>query len=247
MSRSAIVILLILPAPGLAADGGWSLGAQLGTRFVPNAYPVAFPPRVDAYDFDRDGTTGDDVDGDGIPDATTLERVRGDVLLEIDATHGVPGLGRLGVAGTLDVGRRFTEAGLLFTLERTFDFQVTTLLAGGGVGFATATWRGGDEDERLHVPSYPFRAQGGVLVPVVDRFALQGRVFAQVAVPSSHTYVDLAGHEQEVSGMPLLYSTIGLQLGVSVSPSRGASADAAIDPPSEPAAPEAPAEAPPSE
>src|SRR5688572_11123153 len=116
MVRSTTAVLLACPATASAIDPGWSLGGHFGTRFVPNAYPVSFPSQIDSYDFDEDDSDlADDVDGDGVPDTSTLESVRGDFQLGVEVDRHVAGLGRFGMNADLDVGTRFSEAALIFT------------------------------------------------------------------------------------------------------------------------------------
>src|SRR5687768_12461221 len=99
MRRWPFAVLLACPASASAMDPWWSAGGHMGTRFVPNAYPAAFPPRIDTYDFDGDGANrADDVDGDKKPDETTLQAVRGDFHAGVEAHRWVAGTARLGIA-----------------------------------------------------------------------------------------------------------------------------------------------------
>jgi hypothetical protein len=205
---------MLVPTVAHALDPVWSVGGHVGTNFLPNAYPLGFPPKIRSYDFDEDEQgVADDVDGDGTPDATSIEKVTADVTLGIDAAYWAMGKHRLLLSANADVGGRYSEFSMLGLYNRCFDLQTLYVLAGGGFGFSSATWRGTDEDERLRLPNYPLRAEGGILLPVSDFLGLEGKLYAQMAIPARHHYTDIAGHEQDIAGVPFTYTTVGIQIG----------------------------------
>lgn len=205
---------LLWASNAFALDSKWTVGGYVGTTFIPGSYPIALPKRIRTYDFDDDGEgLPDDVDGDALPDATTLERVRTDGLLGISGSYWVIPGSRVSLQAQVGAGRRYLDLSTIALYHKTFDFQTLYALVGGGAGFSTTTLRGEDNDERLRLPGYPLRAEGGAIIPLNDYMGVEGKLFAQLSVPARHIYRDVAGQEQEVSGVPFTYATLGLQLG----------------------------------
>jgi hypothetical protein len=202
----------LLSAAAYAADPVWGAGLHVGTAFLPGAYPIRFPPKIESYDFDKSGQA-DDVNGDGTLDATTLEKVRGDFAFGFDGYYWLGGSYRLGLTTNFDFGTRYSEVGGVVTFDRTIDLDRAYLLFGGGLGFANTVWRGTDEDERLRLPNYPLRVEAGTVLPVNDWIGLTGTLFAQMGIPSRHDYVDLTGTARDVAGIPPYYTSLGVQVG----------------------------------
>ena len=77
---------IALAGSAFASDAQWSVGPHFGSWAIPAAYPSGFPKVLKTYDFDKtDGA--DDVDGDGTPDASTIEKTRGTLVrLEVPWT-----------------------------------------------------------------------------------------------------------------------------------------------------------------
>lgn len=199
----------------LGAEPVWGVGGHVSTWFLPGAYPLAFPPKIATYDFDQDEQDlPDDVTGDGVPDATTLERVRGDFRFGLDGYYWLGRDWRLGVTTNLGLGARFTDASLTFVFDRSVDLDRGILTFGGGLGFEETWWRGADPDERLVLPSYPLRLQVGTVLPVSDFVGIVGGLHGQMCIPSRHLYYDVAGAERDVSGVPFTYVALALELGV---------------------------------
>ncbi len=226
MHRVAMAVLLLAPALASAApekgggkkksagfDPVWSVGGHVGTSVLPGAYPLGFPPKISEYDFDEDDDA-DDVDGDGEPDATTLEKVRGDVLVGVEGFYWLNAGARLGVTLDLDVGSHFSQYQAIFLVDGTSDTGSLFVVYGGGAGFGQTSLTGTDPDEKLSLPNFPLRAEFGALIPATDQIGIEGRLFGQVNVPSRHAYTDIAGNEQDVGGVPFSYLLFGLQLGV---------------------------------
>jgi hypothetical protein len=207
------MISLFLAAPAMALAPNWGVGPHLGTTALPAGSPIAFPPKVGDYDFDGDGLA-DDADGDGVADGTTLTRARGDLLLGAAGYVWTPsGVLRGGITADLGVAARFVQGSVLLTVDRSYDLDTAYVNVGGGLGFASARWRGTDRDERLRVPSYPLRVQASVLAPISDFIAVEGKLFAQLAVPLRHRYWDVAGVEQGVAGVPFSHLALGVEFG----------------------------------
>ncbi|MEZ4237321.1 MAG: hypothetical protein R3F59_14455 [Myxococcota bacterium] len=194
MTRTLAAALLLAASPAASALAPrWGVGPQLGTSVLPSGYPIAFPPALD--------------------DATTLSKVRPDLSLGAVGYVWVPsGVMRGGISADVDLGPRFVQSQIIGTVERSFDLDAAYVDVGGGMGFSSATWRGTDPDERLRVPSYPVRLQLGVVTPISDFIALEGRLYTQVAFPLRHTYTDPTGTPQDLHGAPLAYTSFGIEL-----------------------------------
>ncbi|MEQ1505408.1 MAG: hypothetical protein ABMB14_24465 [Myxococcota bacterium] len=208
-----IGLSLLAVSPAHALDPKWGTGLHLGTNILPAGSPIAYPPKINTFDFDEDGEA-DDIDGDGEPDATTLDKVRGDLIIGADLYVWPTGGLRAGLTGNVDVGDRFSSVSILGILDKTVDLDAAYLLVGGGAGFSSNVWRG-DDEERLILPAYPLRAQIGALLPINDFLAVDGRIVGQMAVPVRHRYFDPTGAERDVSGVPFTYTTLGIELGFS--------------------------------
>jgi hypothetical protein len=208
-----LAVCAALAEVGWAFAPVWAAGLHGGTLALPNTYPVVFPPRIAQYDFDDDGQA-DDVDGDGVADQTTLVRGRGDVVLGGELWYWVGGAGRVGLTGDLGLAQRQQRVAGLLQYQATWDTGAAMLLLGGGVGAGDLWLRGSDPDERLRVPHFPLRVTGGVIIPPTDFFAIEGRLFGQLDIPSRHVFTDLAGMERAVSGVPFYYGAVGVELAV---------------------------------
>ena len=207
-------LLLSLASPALALDPQWSVGGQIGTHVLPVASPIAFPAKVQSYDFDEDAESlPDDVSGDGILDASTLQKVSADLLLAADASFWVTGGSRLVLLGDLDVGRRYRAFGLYGLYHRTIDLGAAYALLGGGAGYRNAVWYGEDSDEILKVPCYPVRVEGGLMLLVSDFLGIEAEAFLDIPIPLRHTYRDIAGQERDISGIPFSMTAVGLRVG----------------------------------
>ncbi|MEQ1566291.1 MAG: hypothetical protein ABMA64_11685 [Myxococcota bacterium] len=205
---------MLLANAAMAADPVWGVGGHVGTKFIPGAYPLAFPPKITSYDFDEDAEgLADNVDGQPGADATTLDKVRADFAFGATGHYWLGHDWRLGMTGDLDFGTRFRDVALVITFDRSIDLERALLVVGGGLGFGDTVWRGEDEDERLHLPNYPLRAQVGTILPVSDFVGISGTLFGQMAIPGRHDYTDVGGNEQDIGGVPFTYTTLGIELG----------------------------------
>jgi len=202
----------LLSTAAFAADPVWGVGGHFGTSFLPGSYPIAFPPKIATYDFDGDGEA-DDVTGDGKPDQTTLTKVGGDFGFGFDGEYWLGHSYRLGVTTNFDFGTRFSDVGATIVFDRTIGLDRATVFFGGGLGFGNTVWRGTDPDERLRLPNYPLRAEVGTVLPVNDWIGLTGTLFAQMGIPARHDFTDLAGHSEDISGIPFPYTSLGVAVG----------------------------------
>lgn len=210
MFRTTAALLLLASAPAHALElEAWGVGPHIGTNILPGAYPSGFPNKIAKYDFDGDGTA-DDLDGDGTPDATTLEKVRGDFEIGADAYLWVNSASRVGLLSGIDLGSRFTDVRFLLNYDYLFDAGTLYPFVGGAVGAGSSTWRG-EGEERLRTPTYPLRAQAGVVIPD-GLLGYQARVYGQWNLPARHVYTAGDGSEQKVG--PGLYLMVGAELTV---------------------------------
>ncbi|MCA9488820.1 MAG: hypothetical protein KC621_02835 [Myxococcales bacterium] len=206
---------IALAGSAFASDAQWSVGPHFGSWAIPAAYPSGFPKVLKTYDFDKtDGA--DDVDGDGTPDASTIEKTRGDFLFGVDGWFWLENIGRLGLVTNVDLGSRYSDVSALLM----YDYMVGAgdqldIFFGAGVGVGDQKWRGTDEDEKLRVPYYPLRAEAGAFLAPTDFLAPQLRIIGQFDVPSSHHYFDVAGNERTKQELgPGLYLRLGVDLTV---------------------------------
>lgn len=204
-----------IQAAALAGEPQFGVGGHVGTWFLPAAYPYAFPREVRDYDFEAapDGAP-DDVGGDGAPDHTTLSGARGDIGVGADVYTWMSRHVRFGVTTHAALAPGFTDLQAILVVDRTGKLGRAHSFVGGGIGFGTTSWRGGDPDERLRVPSYPARVEAGITFLPSDFVGIELRLIGQVLIPSNHWYTDVAGHAQSVSAPPTTYATAGLQLGL---------------------------------
>jgi hypothetical protein len=193
-------------------DPVWSVGGHLGSMILPGAYPIGFPPKINNQDFD-DVEGADDLDGDGVAEETTIEKVRGDFLFGADAFYWLNSAARIGLTLDVDLGTNFSHLQAIFLVDGTADTGSLFVVYGGGAGFGQTTFRGEDDDERLSIPNFPLRGEAGILIPATDQFGIEPRLFLQMNVPSRHAYTDVTGAEQDVRGVPVSYVTLGLQIG----------------------------------
>lgn len=188
-----MITLFAVTLAAHAAPPRWGVGPHLGTTALPAGSPIALP---------RD-----------LPADSTLGKAHVDLLLGAGGYVWTPGGAlRGGVLGDVDLAARFVRGQILLTVERSFDLDSAMVNVGGGFGFSSARWRGTDADERLRVPSYPVRIQGGVVAPISDFIAVEGRLFGTLDVPLRHRYWGPTGAESEVAGVPFSYFVVGIEV-----------------------------------
>lgn len=226
--------LLSLASEAQAQQGAymWGVGIKLGTSFIPGRYPVSFPSRIVNYDFideeDPSGlggaTTGEfkdrDLDGEGEPRFSTLERIGFDGRIGAEGFYGIDPMNRVGAGFGFGLGQDYFDGWFTLNYDRVLskkgDFAI---VAGGQVGYGTARWDGdeslpGGENEYLLIPYYPVRARAEAqFMGKTTMFGIGG--FVQDAIPARTVYVDLDGVEQpQVGGVGnfLLNWMIGVEM-----------------------------------
>ncbi len=161
------------------ARSAWGIGPRLGTVFIPGHLPMSLPEEVE----------DDTVRGD-----PAIQGVRGDVIVGVDAVYYAGDSWRLGLTGSLDLGRRYTDSTLIAHYDQAIaSFEGMDVLAGGGVGFGSMAWRG-EKEAKLKVPHYPVRLQIGSIFHR-KLAGVQGSVFTQYNIPANHYYTNSSGRE----------------------------------------------------
>lgn len=220
---SVLALLLCLVSSTASAEPFmWGIGPWIGTTFLPNAVPaIDFPPRIENYDFVQEGPlAGDpkadpdeqdrDLDLDGDPLYTSLERVRFDLTFGVDGFYAIDGNNRFGAMIGFGTGRRFFDAKLALQYDRVLARQRGFNLVGGvGLGFGQLQFVGNNPNERLRVPYYPVR--GRLQAQVLDKVRMYAvGLVGELGIPSNTFYTDLGGVEQDVSYFNLVRNfTIG--------------------------------------
>jgi hypothetical protein len=242
---TGLVFLVGASAADAQAQQGpymWGVGVKLGTSFIPGQYPIAFPAKIDNYDFiDEDdpsglgGTTdGDlrkrDVDENGEARYSTLQRVGFDGRIGAEGFYGIDPMNRVGAGFGFGLGRDYFDGWFTLNYDRVLSNQGTfALVAGGQVGYGSVRFDGdedlpGGDNEYLQMPYYPLRlrAQGQF---TSDTTLLGVGFFGQLAVPARTIYVDLDGVEQPAVGgfgnfllNPMVGIEVDLQFGDFVPP-----------------------------
>lgn len=189
-------LLAVLLGLGLAADAHaldpymWGVGPRLGTMVIPGRYPLRLP-------------------GD-LADDSTIARVRHDLTVGAEGTYYINSFTRMLLDAGLGFGSGFFDAHFLVKWNYVTQTGAMDFLAGAGVGFGTATWRG-DEPEKLNVPYYPLRAEASALIRD-DTRGYQGTIYGQYAIPANHFYTTPGGDEGDV-GIGV-YLTVGIEIAV---------------------------------
>ncbi len=191
----------------------WGIGANLGTVAVPGQYPLAFPSKINNYDFiDSGPRAGDDnsdepkrdLDANGNPRFTSLQRVKGDVRFGIDGFYGIDKDNRIGASAFYAGGGGYSDMSLLLNYDRVLVNEKPFWVLGGlGLGVGTQTFKGTDEtiqgfeNELLKVPYFPIKGRVAGHFHT-DNLAFGPSAFVQVGIPSNHFYTDLQGKEQTI-------------------------------------------------
>lgn len=191
MNRAAVVALALMTAsPAYALDAWmWGVGPKVGTMALPGQFPMAFPPAV--------------------KDEGELAKVRGDVILGVDAVYYANSSTRLGASGAFDVGKGFYDMSAMIEYNWVTQSDALDFILGAGAGAGTMKWTTGQAS--LRVPYYPLRGEIGALIRDQSR-GYQGTVFAQYNLPSNHFYTDALGAEVEVGRG--IYFTVGVEVAV---------------------------------
>jgi len=209
---------ILLGSTASAAPYMWGVGPRIGTTFVPNAVPaINFPPRIENYDFVDEGPrAGDprDLDAQGNPRFTTLERVRFDVTYGLDAFYALDRRNRIGAMLGFGGGAGFFDVKAGVRYDRVLASPRKFSLVGGfAAGFGQLRFRG-VEPESLRVPYYPLQARlQAQLHDRVRAYALG--ITGELGIPSNTFYTDLDGEPQNVGYFNVARNaTLGVELQV---------------------------------
>ena len=191
----------------------YGAGPRIGTIVIPGGYPASFPT-FDELDENGD-ETGNKVK---IANDTTIEKVRGDVMLGIEGLYWADKTNRLAASGGFGLGNNYKDAHLILKYAKVSNMDALDVFIGGGVGVGVGNWRG-EDSERLRVPYYPLRLEVGALTRQKS-WAVQGLFFLNVNVPGRQTLTldqvaaDGSTYEQEYeSGFGWsFYPQIGVEL-----------------------------------
>ncbi len=204
------------PAAFAGSHYMYGLGPRIGTIVIPGGYPASFP----SFDqVDENGeTTGEKVK---IGNDTSIEKVRGDVMLGLEGLYWADKTNRLGATAGIGMGNSYNDAHLILKYDKMSNMDALDLFFGGGLGVGVANWRGvEDNDQRLRVPYYPLRIEAGAMTRN-KKWAVQGLIFLNINIPGRQTltiqqaYADGSGtYEQEYeSGFGWsFYPQIGAEL-----------------------------------
>ncbi len=217
LGLTVLLWILACPPDALAGSGHYmyGVGPRIGTIVIPGAYPASFPS-FDGLD-ENDEETGEKVK---IEDDTTIEKVRGDVILGLEGLYWADKTNRLAASGGFGLGESYNDSHLILKYAKVSNMDALDLFFGGGLGVGLANWRG-DEGEHLRVPYYPLRIEVGAITRNKS-WAVQGLFFLNVNIPGHQTLTidqlatDGTTYEQEYeSGFGWsFYPQIGAELQV---------------------------------
>jgi hypothetical protein len=208
--RSLVALPFVAAAFSPAALAGnnvymYGLGPRVGTVVIPGGYPANFPT------FSEESAHGE-TEKIKIDEATTIEKVRGDVILGLEGLYWANDVNRLGATGGFGLGSGYHDAHLILKYDRMANLDAIDLFVGGGLGVGVATWAG-EQDERLRVPYYPFRGEAGALFRQ-KTFGIQALLFLNLNIPGRQT-LTLADESTYESGFGwAFYPQIGAELQV---------------------------------
>ena len=232
MSRTLKAAALMLAATTLGAPEAhaieeahmWGVGAKLGTTVLPGRFPLAYPSKIANYDFIDEGpqagaTEGDnknrDLDENGNPIFSTLERVRWDGQFSVDAFYGIDAKNRIGAMAGLGGGTGYSDVYFMLHYDRRLLTESDIdLLAGAYAGFGQMTFKAPDDGpEKLRVPHFPIR--GRLMAQLRAKTTAYGLgLYAGTNIPSNHFYTDVNGLERDDVASPFnlfLYMHAGIE------------------------------------
>jgi hypothetical protein len=202
----------------------WGVGVRAGTIAVPGRFPLSFPTKIANYNFIDEGAragneNGDepnrDLDANGDPIYSGLERVRWDGQFALDAFYGIDAENRIGAMTGFATGRGYNDLFFMVNYDRVLVTESDIdIVAGLYAGFGQMRFKAPDGVEVLRVPHFPVR--GHVMAQLrAKKTAYALGIFAGTNVPSNHYYTDVEGTERDDVGSPFnfaLYAHAGLEL-----------------------------------
>jgi hypothetical protein len=206
----------------------WGVGGRLGTMAVPAKFPLSFPTKISGYNFldegpragdDKNDDPNRDLDADGNPRFSELQKSGFDLQLSADGFYGIDEKNRIGAMAGFTAGK-FTDLFFMLNYDRVLfsdNDSSFDVVAGGYVGVGQMSFRAPDNGvEKLRVPHFPIRAHiEADLRNKTQKYGLG--IFAGTNVPSNHFYTDLDGNERDDVGSPFnlaLYVHAGVELSV---------------------------------
>lgn len=202
-----LVSSLVWASPASAGTSTYmyGIGPRVGTIVIPGGYPAAFPS------FNELNAKGDET-GEKlkIVEDTTIEKVRGDMILGVEGLYWADKNNRLAGTLGLGLGSGYTDTHLILKYDKMYAMDALDTFVGGGLGVGVSSWRG-EEDEHLRVPYYPIRGEVGALVRQKN-FAVQGLFFLNLNLPGRQT-LTLADDTEYESGFGWsFYPQLGAEL-----------------------------------
>jgi len=230
--KGAAAVALVAAGLGVGEDAHaveeanmWGVGVRLGTIAVPGRFPLAFPSKIANYNFLDDGEqqagneNGDDpkrdLDENGDPLYSGLERVLWDAQFAIDAFYGIDRDNRIGVLAGVGSGKGYNDLYFMLNYDRVLVTESDIdIIAGAYLGVGQMSFRAADGVEKLRVPHFPVR--GHLMAQLrAKKTAYALGIFGGTNVPSNHYYTDLDGLERDDVGSPFnlaLYLHAGVEL-----------------------------------
>jgi len=158
----------------------FGVGPRVGTIVIPGAYPASFPS------FDELNQNGEETgEKVKIGDDTTIEKVRGDLVLGAEGLYWADKTNRLAASAGLGFGSGYNDAHLILKYDKMQALDALDTFIGGGVGVGVANFRG-ENDEHLRVPYYPIRGEVGAIFRQ-KTYAFQALIFLNLNLPGRQT------------------------------------------------------------
>ena len=202
----------------------WGVGAKLGTTVLPGRFPLAYPSKISNYNFIEEGPQAGnenadepnrDLDENGDPIYSTLERVRWDGQLSFDGFYGIDRWNRIGAMAGFGAGTGYSDIYFMLHYDRVLVSESDIdVLAGGYLGFGQMGFKDpNDGPERLRVPHFPVRAR--LMAQLRAKTTAYGLgIYGGTNIPSNHFYTDLNGTERDDVASPFnlfLYMHAGIE------------------------------------
>jgi hypothetical protein len=158
----------------------FGVGPRVGTIVIPGGYPASFPS------FDEVGQNGEET-GEKIKigEDTTIEKVRGDMILGVEGLYWADKTNRLAASAGLGLGSGYNDTHLILKYDKMNAMDALDAFVGGGLGVGVANFRG-ENDEHLRVPYYPIRGEVGAIFRQ-KTYAIQALIFLNLNLPGRQT------------------------------------------------------------